>query len=99
MVLGRTAVNGPEDLSSARALQAQYRLTPVNAWGQDGVVLPNQRDAYAPAAASEDPLGPWKTLNAMLAETRPPPITALCSISSPGSALALVWTSRPNQTL
>ena len=28
---------------------------------------------YAPAAAAQDPLGPWKTLNAMLAENPPPP--------------------------
>ena len=28
---------------------------------------------YAPAEAAQDPLGPWKTLNAMLAENPPPP--------------------------
>ncbi|HET9648947.1 MAG TPA: DUF1254 domain-containing protein [Microlunatus sp.] len=72
LVLGRTMVYDPEDLSRARALQAQYRLTPVSAWGQDAVKLPECRDVYAPATATEDPLGPWKTLNAMLAENPPP---------------------------
>ena len=28
---------------------------------------------YAPVPVTEDPLGPWKTLNAMLAENPPPP--------------------------
>jgi len=35
--------------------------------------VPERRDVYAPAQPAQDPLGPWKTLNAMLAENRPPP--------------------------
>jgi hypothetical protein len=35
--------------------------------------VPERRDVYAPAQPAEDPLGPWKTLNAMLAENPPPP--------------------------
>ena len=53
-------------------LQQQYRLTPLSLWGVAGAVVPDRRDVYAPAPAS-DPLGPWKTLNAMLAENPPPP--------------------------
>jgi hypothetical protein len=68
LVLGRTVVNGSGDLSSARALQEHYQLTLLSKWDQDGAVVPSRRDVYAPVAASEDPLGPWKTLNAMLAE-------------------------------
>ena len=32
---------------------------------------------YAPVPVTADPLGPWKTLNAMLAENPPPPQHAL----------------------
>jgi hypothetical protein len=72
LVLGRTAVDGAADLPAARALQQQYRLTPLNLWGVADAIVPERRDVYAPAPAS-DPLAPWKTLNAMLAENPPPP--------------------------
>jgi hypothetical protein len=54
-----------------RALQQQYRLTPLSLWGTDGEV-PEQREVLQPIGLAEDPLGPWKTLNAMLAENPPP---------------------------
>ena len=41
-------------------------------WGKPGATVPERRDVYAPAEAAQDPLGPWKTLNAMLAENPPP---------------------------
>jgi len=72
-VLGRTLVDGAADVANVQALQAQYRLTPLSLWGQPGAVVPERRDVYAPAEMSADPLGPWKTLNAMLAENPPPP--------------------------
>jgi hypothetical protein len=72
LVLGRTAVNGAADLPSARGLQGQYRLTPLSLWGVTDAAVPDRRDVYAPPPAS-DPLAPWKTLNAMLAENPPPP--------------------------
>lgn len=71
LILGRTAVDGADDLPAARALQGQYRLTPLTLWGTPGAAVPDRRDVYAPAPAS-DPLSPWKTLNAMLAENPPP---------------------------
>jgi hypothetical protein len=71
LVLGRTAVNGAADIATARGLQQQYRLTPLSLWGVAGAVVPEHRDVYVPAPAS-DPLGPWKTLNAMLVENPPP---------------------------
>lgn len=71
LVLGRTLVDGPEDLPNARALQQQYHLRPLSTWDSRKPV-PSRRDVYAPAEAAEDPLGPWKTLNAMLAENPPP---------------------------
>ena len=55
------------------ALQAQYRLTPLSLWGKPGAQVPERRDVYAPGPGGQDPLGPWKTLNAMLAENPPPP--------------------------
>ncbi|WP_052273975.1 DUF1254 domain-containing protein [Arthrobacter sp. L77] len=71
LVLGRTAVNGVGDLPNARALQGRYRLIPLAAWNAPGAVVPARREVYAPVPVSEDPLGPWKTLNAMLAENPP----------------------------
>ena len=71
-MLGRVLVDGDADVPAVRALQAQYRLTPLSMWGKRGVVVPGRRDVYAPVKAGEDPLGPWKTLNAMLAENPPP---------------------------
>lgn len=73
LILGRTLVDGVDDLPAVHALQAQYRLTPLSFWGKPDK-LPESRDVYKPAVAldgSEDPLGPWKALNAMLAENPP----------------------------
>ncbi len=72
LLLGRTLVDGPEDLTNARALQAQFRLTPLGHWGRHGAKPPSRRNVYAPVPADQDPLGPWKTLNAMLVENPPP---------------------------
>lgn len=72
LVLGRTSVDGPPDVDNARALQQQYRLTPLSKWGKPRARLQERRDVYAPAEPSRDPLSPWKTLNAMLEENPPP---------------------------
>jgi hypothetical protein len=75
LIIGRTLVEGVADLPAVHALQAQYKLTPLSLWGKPGAQLPERRDVYKPAVAlleTEDPLGPWKTLNAMLAENPPP---------------------------
>ena len=77
LLLGRTLVDGDADLEAVHALQAQYRLTPLSLRGKPGATVPKRRDVYAPAEAAQDPLGPWKTLNAMLAENPPPPHHAL----------------------
>lgn len=71
-MLGRTAVNGTEDLPDARAPQGQYRITPLSLWARRGSG-PMRRDVYAPVPATVDPLRLWTTLNAMLAENPPPP--------------------------
>jgi hypothetical protein len=77
LIMGRTLVDGDADLANVHALQAQYRLTPLSLWGKPGATVPERRDVYTPAEAAQDPLGPWKTLNAMLAENPPPPHHAL----------------------
>lgn len=72
LVLGRTVVDSPADVPDARALQAQYQLTPLSLWDASRGKGPQRRDVYAPVDVHVDPLGPWKTLNAMLAENPPP---------------------------
>jgi hypothetical protein len=72
LVLGRTLVSGPDDVPRVRELQEQYRLTPLSLFGKPDVKVPESRDVLTPIPAEADPLGPWKTLNAMLAENPPP---------------------------
>ncbi|MFC9931465.1 DUF1254 domain-containing protein [Streptomyces sp. NPDC127190] len=73
LVLGRTLVDGPDDVPRVRALQEQFRLVPLSLYGRPDAQVPENRDVLPPISAEEDPLGPWKTLNAMLAENPPPP--------------------------
>ncbi|MEU9240969.1 DUF1254 domain-containing protein [Streptomyces sp. NPDC048385] len=72
LILGRTLVSGPGDVPRVRELQRQYRLTPLSLFGRPDAKVPESRDVLTPVLAEEDPLGPWKTLNAMLAENPPP---------------------------
>jgi hypothetical protein len=72
LIMGRVLVDGPAEVPAVRALQEQFRLTPLSKWGKRGAVVPGRRDVYAPVKAGENPLGPWKTLNAMLAQNPPP---------------------------
>lgn len=73
VIVGRTLVTGEQDLPNVHALQDRYRLVPLRLFGKDAAPLPARRDVLEPIDAAEDPLGPWKTLNAMLAENPPPP--------------------------
>ena len=77
LVLGRTLVDGPADLPNVRVRQQQYRLTPLSLFGHPSAEVTERRDVYAPPRTAEDPLGPWKSLNAMLAENPPPAHHAL----------------------
>ncbi|WP_190012896.1 DUF1254 domain-containing protein [Streptomyces lucensis] len=72
LVIGRTLVEGRDDLADVHALQQRYRLTPLRLFGKEGAHVPERYDVLEPIDAEEDPLGPWKTLNAMLAENPPP---------------------------
>jgi hypothetical protein len=72
LCLGRTLVDGTEDVPNVRELQSQYRLTPLSLWGQPGATAPERRDVLKPTEVADDPLGPWKFLNALLVENPPP---------------------------
>jgi hypothetical protein len=77
LVLGRTLVDGQQDVARVGALQDQYLLTPLSAWGKPRAKLPSRRAVYKPGEPEQDPLAPWKSLNAMLAENPPSPHHAL----------------------
>ena len=96
LLLGRTLVDGEADLADVHALQAQYRLTPLSRWGKPGADVPERRDVYAPAEPGQDPLGPWKTLNAMLAENPPPPHHAVLLRQFAGIGIGPAWTWTPS---
>jgi hypothetical protein len=72
LVAGRTLIDGEHDLPAVHALQDQFRLTPLHLFGQQGATVPERRDVLVPVDPERDPLAPWKTLNAMLAENPPP---------------------------
>lgn len=71
LILGRTLVDGPNDVPNVTRLQDQYRLTPLSLWGKPGAVAPDRRDVFKPFDAKADPLADWKTIN--LAMTQDPP--------------------------
>jgi len=71
LIFCRTLVEGPDDVPNVQALQKEYRLTPLSLWGTDREV-PERRDVLVPFDREKDPLAPWKTLNAVLAENPPP---------------------------
>ena len=72
LCLGRTLVDGAQDAPNVRQLQSQYRLTPLSLWGQPAAAAPERRDVLKPVEVADDPVGPWKTLNALLVENPPP---------------------------
>ena len=57
---------------TVKELQEQYLLTPLSQWGKADVVRAERRDVLEPIEPEQDPLGPFKTLNAMLEENPPP---------------------------
>jgi hypothetical protein len=73
LVFGRTLVDGEDDLPQVRFLVRQFGLTPLKYWRKPGAKPRARRDVYAPPDPKDDPLAPWKSLNAMLAENPPPP--------------------------
>ena len=72
LILGRTVVDDETDVANVRKLQQQYTLTPLSQWGREDGGRPGRRDVLKPIEPEQDPLGPFKTLNAMLEENPPP---------------------------
>jgi hypothetical protein len=72
LVMGRTLINGEADIPTVQEFQRQYTLTPLSQWGRRDGTRPQCRDVLEPIEPQQDPLGPFKTLNAMLEENPPP---------------------------
>ena len=72
LILGRTLVDGDDDAANVHELQDEYELTPLSRWGKKGANGQARRDVLEPIEPEQDPLGPFKTLNAMLEENPPP---------------------------
>jgi hypothetical protein len=60
-VMGRTQTNGPDDYDAVHAVQDQFRITPLSAWGRDYV--PPAGLAVDPEA--DDETAPLAQVNAM----------------------------------
>ena len=71
LILGRTLVDGPQDVANVRALQAHYQLTPLSLWGQPGAQVPEDRHVWQPFNPKTDPLAAWKTMNRAMTEEPP----------------------------
>jgi hypothetical protein len=76
LIFGRTGVNddadGGADLQKARALQQQYRITPLSVW--NGAPRPPGPPPHAEVPAGLQPsqtLGSWITMNRAMAENPP----------------------------
>lgn len=70
-LLGRTLVDGQDDLPAAHAIQDQYRLTPLSAWHKKA--RPDSAPAAPPPAYDPgDPLRFYEWLDNALSENPPP---------------------------
>jgi hypothetical protein len=72
LVVGRTMVDGKQDMPNVAALQQQLRLTPLSYWGKPVDTLPASHDVWAPYKAKQDPLASWRTINRAMTENPPP---------------------------
>ncbi len=68
LVFGRTLATGDADLPAVKAMQQQYKLTPLSLWGQKNANAPESRNIWQPFDVATDKLAHWKTLNRALAE-------------------------------
>ena len=72
LLLGRTMVDGQQDMPNVAQLQKHFRLTPLSYWGKPVDTLPESRDVWAPYKAKLDPLASWRTINRAMTENPPP---------------------------
>lgn len=71
LVLGRTLVDGPNDLAAVHAIQDRYRLTPLGLWSKPDVKVADNRNVWRPFDGKADPLADWKTMNRAMTEKPP----------------------------
>lgn len=72
LIGGRTMVDGEKDLPKVLALQKQYHLTPLSAWGKPESEQPvPSHDIWRPYKAKQDPLANWRTINRAMTENPP----------------------------
>ena len=78
-IIGRTQTNGKDDYPAVRAIQDQYKLTPLSAWGKNASPPTRQQvdsslDMKTPpvqAVAEMDPIVFFARLNALMASNPP----------------------------
>jgi hypothetical protein len=71
-IVGRSYTDGsPADLQKMRTLQDGYAITPLSQYGKSGTAPVARHDVLDPAPKS-DPLGAFKTMNAVMLENPPP---------------------------
>ena len=73
-LLGRTLVDGKDDLSNVYEIQDQFKLASLSRWFNDDTAGVNASPAAAvpPAPDSKDPWNFWKIVNLGLTENPPP---------------------------
>jgi len=70
LILGRTLVEGLDDVPNVHALQEQYSLTPLSLRGKP-CATSGEASAWEPFDPKQDPLAEWQTLNKAMGEDRP----------------------------
>jgi hypothetical protein len=71
LIIGRTLVDGPDDLPAVHKLQDQYRLTPLSQWGKAQPQARAVSEVEKPLDRQTDPLNEWRNINRALAENPP----------------------------
>jgi hypothetical protein len=70
-ILGRTLVEGKDDVKTVHAIQDQYRLTPLSLWGKADVPRPAPPKIWPPFDPKQDPLADWKTMDRAMVDVPP----------------------------
>jgi hypothetical protein len=73
IIMGRTFVKDAADLPAVRAIQDQYKITPLSQWGIANAVAPKTPEIWQPLETKADPLADWKNINRALTEVSPDP--------------------------
>jgi hypothetical protein len=71
LLVGRTLINGTQNLANVHRFQDDCTLTPLSAWGKDSASLPGPEEKWPPYDGS-NPLKFFESLNAGLRENPPP---------------------------